>query len=834
MQQAINTAFPPQALTWALGQHLAPRVVQGEGISSSPQLVSRSILAGCKHSIALVKMYLKEDLSRLMRDHTSIGVSAYVDDITITARQLSRYDLTIQVLEAMRSFSGIANKLKLVLSDKGQLVCSDTRQGAKVAKSLSKLGIPVTHVYQARDLGVVNAAGKHVRRLGARARITATRQRVAAIKNLSRISPMARKLYSGSAYSASTWGHMSRLLSTSTILQIERDAANSSGIKIAGRNLFMTNVVAYGKSSHPVARLYTDMVKSHFSVLDSILDSHISMIDFRKAWSAIYAKVAKHISTNKKALHKSTGPIYNTICMLLAIGWDPVYPDLWKHEGQTYVYNNRAPVSLICKYVVDTINQLGCTTVEEHYCGKGAGEGLSLDHSLSVLYSLKRRTNKLNPDVLLPCPSSEVHALKGALECLLAGSFWPAERVRSIKPEADGLCAKCGQLDTPLHQFWTCSHLDTIDDNRIASTQDLVQLAVDGSQHYPCLWLRGLLPASMLAIPDMYSPIDKLDITYVAGWQPGISLPTGTYFTDASGGLDHDVPSLRRCGVGICASPPLNPIGAPGGLHYPLPGEVQTVPRGELHAIVTLADIAVEGASILVYSDNLQVVKACQGKGPHKPLNSDLLDQLRSHIKNKNLVFQVEWIKSHLSPWQEDSWPTGVTKLQVVGNYYADRYAGEAANKHKLPADISAPTRQALQLVRKIQLRLAVILCHQTKHKQSIQESKPPVQARPPPLYTLFDASRHTVFCANNRLHCTYCQASVPTRSRQEAVAWLDSPCNCSIVKIGNKYTHHTHSIQSLKGLVFCVKCGLFSTQQLKGLAEPLPLPISCLCQAAR
>ena len=70
-----------------------------------------------------------------------------------SARQLSRYDLTIQVLEAMRSFSDIANKFKLVLSDKGQLVCSDTRQGAKVAKSLSKLGIPVTHVYQARDLG---------------------------------------------------------------------------------------------------------------------------------------------------------------------------------------------------------------------------------------------------------------------------------------------------------------------------------------------------------------------------------------------------------------------------------------------------------------------------------------------------------------------------------------------------------------------------------------------------------------------------------------------------------------------------------------------------------
>ena len=89
------------------------------------------------------------------------------------------------------------------------------------------------------------------------------------------------------------------------------------------------------------------------------------------------------------------------------------------------------------------------------------------------------------------------------------------------------------------------------------------------------------------------------------------------------------------------------------------------------------------------------------------------------------------------------------------------------------------------------------------------------------------DASRHTVFEADGRLCCTYCQASVPTRSRHEAEAWLQTSCNCRTTKIGNKYTHHTHSITILKGIVFCVKCGHIATQQLKGLADP------CLCPSA-
>ena len=215
----------------------------------------------------------------------------------------------------------MSSKLKLTLSSKGQLVCSDKMLGTLLAKLLRRKGILVTYVYQARDSGVVNAAGKPAHRCGVGERISNSRQRVKAIRRIAKISPMARRLYSGSAYSVATWGHITRMLSTSTLAQLGRDAANASGIKVVGRNLFMTNLVTYGKYTHSVTRLYADMVQSQFSVLATIIDTDITIIQFRKAWAKVYTEVqAAHQKSSRWTLNSSTGPIYVILNMLLSHG----------------------------------------------------------------------------------------------------------------------------------------------------------------------------------------------------------------------------------------------------------------------------------------------------------------------------------------------------------------------------------------------------------------------------------------------------------------------------------------------------------------------------------
>ena len=62
--------------------------------------------------------------------------------------------------------------------------------------------------------------------------------------------------------------------------------------------------------------------------------------------------------------------------------------------------------------------------------------------------------------------------------------------------------------------------------------------------------------------------------------------PATTYFTDCSGGNHASIPAIRRCGVGIARLGMRNDMPELlWGFMSCLPGDVQTIPRGELFAI---------------------------------------------------------------------------------------------------------------------------------------------------------------------------------------------------------------------------------------------------------
>ena len=60
--ESIYTKYPPVDLTLALQQHMAPRVIQVGGFSSSPVNITHSILAGCKQSCPMTKSLLKRSM----------------------------------------------------------------------------------------------------------------------------------------------------------------------------------------------------------------------------------------------------------------------------------------------------------------------------------------------------------------------------------------------------------------------------------------------------------------------------------------------------------------------------------------------------------------------------------------------------------------------------------------------------------------------------------------------------------------------------------------------------------------------------------------------------
>ena len=131
------------------------------------------------------------------------------------------------------------------------------------------------------------------------------------------------------------------------------------------------------------------------------------------------------------------------------------------------------------------------------------------------------------------------------------------------------------------------------------------------------LWLRGILPTMFL-------------VTYVNITSRPLERGSRTYYRDASGGDCSAVALLRRVGVGICKITPTGTLLF--GAFCPLPGEIQTVPRGEIYAFFLLPCEAEPMAVIDYVTDNYGFYHAIL-KGPHFCQNTASCDLYNKYIR---------------------------------------------------------------------------------------------------------------------------------------------------------------------------------------------------------
>ena len=170
------------------------------------------------------------------------------------------------------------------------------------------------------------------------------------------------------------------------------------------------------------------------------------------------------------------------------------------------------------------------------------------------------------------------------LEIFLVGGYWPQARYATLRSDVSAKCQRCGLEDeTAFHLLWGCRCNADIADHRVQDTQALYGQACEHAVHFPCLWLRGILPRELVAINTPYAT--EAVLHYVQS-EPMDVWPDGLYHTDASGGEYATMPVLMRCGCGIafldqreeefvCMRQEL----FLWGVYTPLPGKQQTVPR---------------------------------------------------------------------------------------------------------------------------------------------------------------------------------------------------------------------------------------------------------------
>merc|ERR1711965_260158 len=640
----------------------------------------------------------------------------YIDDCAQTGRNKSAGVFANQLMNSIYLFVKVRNRLKLCLSDKGKIVCNCLKTAKRMQRELLRLhGIKYDIVIQTRDLGVSYTAGACKPNLLTNQRFSDKKGRMHKIGKIAGTSRLARKLFSGSGFAASTWGHQASGLSSTDLLLLERFGAKSTGITPAGRCRFSANCVAFGQYGHPKARIIRETFQAYFHLTFELLKNK-NESGLRVSWFSALAEI------KDKGAKAIRGPMGNTIHLLLEYGWKPISYHTWQtHDPEfSFVINDlSASPKAVINCFLDRVNQVDAARAETHYCGEGLSGGADWNNT-----TVWHRSKNIS------------YAQKCALETIFCAAFWPNCRVHSIKPDISPICTRCntGALDTPLHCFWSCPANATFTDEAVTSTQEHIALAEAFFQESACFWCRGIIPLSEIRENmAQYDPSENLEIITSPFSVLGDRVVEGTIYGDASGGKFNIYPDLRRVGVGLAR------IDSNGDLiwaiSFNLPGKIQTVPRGELYAIVRAAQEAHEGATIDFVTDNMgNYDKFNSGRDAAILTNNgDLFKILFDEIRIKDLNFTVRWMPSHLDIEDLNWLPSDISALDLKGNEFADKQADKAAENHLVDLNASSHYLWYINLAQQIQRRLVVIMCSLTSRTGPNRPSPPPTtSARPP------------------------------------------------------------------------------------------------------
>ena len=260
------------------------------------------------------------------------------------------------------------------------------------------------------------------------------------------------------------------------------------------------------------------------------------------------------------------------------------------------------------------------------------------------------------------------------------------------------------------------------------------------------------------------------------------------------------------------------------GLHTPLPGNVQTVARGELYALYLVVKHTLS-RSVHFITDNKGVYSVFHN-GPVAAANSancDLWAIIYHCIKDKGIDLSIRWMPSHLKGEDPSKWPASVSDVDVKANDLADKFAGAAAASVQVANAIAVPHMIMVKRTISVQKRLATIFSLLPPRTKT--EINKPVSApadKQPSVELLMQSTRHNLIVLGPRLRCRDCLSSFHLKD-SSCKAWLQSPCVKpdddrevplrihDVFHIGNQVSHPSHKLFSYKALLYCNMCGSYA-----------------------
>ena len=355
--------------------------------------------------------------------------------------------------------------------------------------------------------------------------------------------------------------------------------------------------LCYSVKRHPWVASIKEVISLWFKVLPDVLEC-CGVLDVRGTWSKAKQDILRFRFDKyySASINKVKGLLGNVISTLQSLGWNPIAFDCWEDpQGVQWILKHSGvfPVHLIVQALQRCAILQLWEKAASHTNGNGMQQGVSYNNTMKYVNHLKKVKD---------------HAKAAACEVVLSAGCWsPFKKWKAgLVTQDAAVCTKCGaQQCDDFHQFWACeSHInDTADD--IVNSQQYVSQAQAEIDVYPCLWLRGVLPESLVTIPSRFNPKEDTPTRIYLYGIPSCAWAPGTYGTDAAGGKFGQYPELRRCGCGVSAVSRINDqFEFSFGASRALPGEVQTIPRAELFAILMVVEFVSHGC-VTIITDSL-------------------------------------------------------------------------------------------------------------------------------------------------------------------------------------------------------------------------------------
>ena len=134
-------------------------MIQHCGYASEATAIYRSILAGCKSSVALTKVFLKRIITGICNRYPEAITNVFVDDTNMQSIGTSCDDTLEQIVPAVTMFGDGARKMHLSLSPKAIVTANNPKLAKLLQYELSTYGMKFQVSEAARGLGISHTAG---------------------------------------------------------------------------------------------------------------------------------------------------------------------------------------------------------------------------------------------------------------------------------------------------------------------------------------------------------------------------------------------------------------------------------------------------------------------------------------------------------------------------------------------------------------------------------------------------------------------------------------------------------------------------------------------------